>query len=175
MFQGGDAYWIPGAPAVDASGGSAVLHGNITLIPGSGALYGPGPTTIGAVTTGAAPLPYLTVTGIATASGDLAATQPVTVMLEGLIPSAPFALAIDAAPGFTTPNGPLFLGELLVPLPPAVIFEGVLDALGMFQLTTIPAVSVPSAVGVPLYAQFGVLDAPEANVRLSNGQIRRFQ
>ena len=72
-------------------------------------------------------------------------------------------------------DAPLLLGELLVPVPPALLSEGSLDALGMLQFTTTPAVSAPWIVGVPLYLQFGVLDAAAGNVRLSNGQIRRFE
>jgi hypothetical protein len=175
-FQGGAILIGPGMtfgmPAVYVAGpaGSAVIHGNITLIPGPTA----SPTS-GAVTIGAFPLPYLAITGTATASGDLDATQPVTVVMDGSVPSAPFILAVDFAPDFATTSGPILIGELLVPIPAPTILQGTLNALGMAQITTTPAVSAPSFVGIPLYAQFGVIDAVEANIRLSNGLICRFQ
>jgi hypothetical protein len=126
------------------------------------------------VTIGAVPLPYVSISGTQTSSGDLSATQPVTVTLDGLIPSAPFAMVIGTAPAFSTAFAPLLLGELLVPFPPASIFESSLDAQGMFVFTVTPSVVAPALVGVPLYAQFGVLDSAAGNVRMSNGLIQRF-
>lgn len=159
-----------GKPAVEAaSGGSAVLHGNITLVPGPTAS-----PTAGAVTVGAVPLPYLSITGTANAAGDLLANQPVTVTLNGVLPYAAFTLAVDLAPGFSTAYAPLLVGEVLVPVPPAALIQGTLDASGMLQLATVPAGYAPAIVGIPIYLQLGVYDPVAGNIRVSNGLVRRF-
>jgi hypothetical protein len=111
-------------------------------------------------------------TGTATPGGALVASQPATVVWDGVIPSAPFVWAIDFAPGFST--GPGLLGEVLVPLPLAYSVQGTLDAAGMQQTTLVPALGAPALVGVPFYAQFAVFDAAAGGFRLSNGLVRIF-
>jgi hypothetical protein len=169
VIQGGARLWTSGSAISASSGSSAVVHGSVTLLTSAGS-----PVTSGAVTVGAAPLPHVSLNGTPTAGGELMASQPVTGVLEGLIPFAPFALAIDLAPSFSTGLGPLFLGELLVSPAPAAILQGNLDAAGMFQATVTPAISAPQLTGAPLYLQCGVLDAA-GQVRLSNSHIRILQ
>lgn len=163
--QGYNGFAVAATPGYAA----AILHGNITLVPGAG-----NPPTSGPVTTGPA-LPYLSISGTPTIGGDLSAIQPVTMTLDGVLPLAPFVLALDFAPGFSSAYASLLLGELLVGMPPSFLFEGSLDASGQLQVTGTPAAVSPALVGIPFYAQFGVLDAAASNVRMSNGLVRRFQ
>jgi hypothetical protein len=89
----------------------------------------------------------------------------------GAIASAPFACVVDDAPGFSTVPG-LAVGHLLVPFPTSAVLEGTLDALGTSQVTLTPAAATPALLGIPIHAQFGVLDAVAGQIRLSNAQIR---
>jgi hypothetical protein len=171
MIQGGAASSTLAGHAVSVDvAGTAVIHGNVTLLAG-----GPSSSvTAGPVTIGAVPLPYLTITGTATAAGELLAAQPVTVTFDGVIASAPFACLFDVVPTFSTAFAPLTLGELLVPVPAVIPFQATLDAAGMFQLSLTPAASVSGLTGIPVYLQFGVLDGQAGQIRLSNGHIRFF-
>lgn len=168
VFQGGaTTSALPGNPAIRANtGASAIAHGSITLLPGSPG----GPVTMGPVTLGAVPLPYLSMTGTPTPAGDLLASQPVTATFEGFVPSAPAVLFVDLAPIYLAPGSPI-VGAQLVPFPGAAMLDLTLDAAGMFQMSFVPLIDVPALVGVPFFAQFGVL-AASGSVRLSNGLIR---
>lgn len=153
--------------------GSIVVHGNVTVLPSSHGqpLAGGG----GSVTFGAVALPYLSLTGTATPAGELIASQPVTLTFDSVIPFAPFACVVDLSPSFSTAFSSLLVGELLVPLPTAIALEGTLDAAGMAQVAFTPAVSAPLLTDVPIYVQFGVLDAVAGKVRMSNGLVRIFK
>ena len=168
ILQGGSTPPIPptllwGRAVRVQTGSSAVVHGNPALIGG---------TSGTAVTLGAVPLPYLSMTGTIDASGEILGNQPVTVTFDGAIPSAPFALLVDLAPTYSSAFAPLTVGELLVPFPSLGLVEGTLDASGMAQTVLVPQLDAPALLGVPLFTQFGVVDAVAGKVRLSNGLIR---
>jgi len=162
LGPGGVAYAIVADPT-----SSAVVHGGVTLTSSGG--------VSGAVTLGALELPYLSITGTTTPGGELIGSQPVTISLAGVIPSAIFIFGVDATPVFSTLFAPIAIGEVLVPYPPALMFQGNLDAAGLLQLFTIPATSAPATLGIPLYFQFGVVDPTINQFRLSNGAVRTFQ
>ena len=147
-----------------------VVHGSVTLLPAlpNGAL------TSGAVTLGAPVLPYLALTGTTTSGGALVASQPVTLFLDGVLPSAPFVLAIATAASFSS-YAPLILGEVLIPDPPGVLIQGNLDPVGAFQETATPAAAAPAIVGFPIYLQAGVFDVGASQFRVSNGLVRLIQ
>ena len=171
LLQGGSAAsTLPGrAVSVDVAG-NAIVHGNVTLLAG-----GPGSSiTAGPVTIGAVPLPYLSITGTTTPAGELVAAQQVTLTFDGVIPSAPFACLVAVAPTFSTAFAPLALGELLVPFPAVIPFQDTLNAAGMFQLSATPAATIPALLDIPLYLQFGVVEASAGQVRLSNCHVRIF-
>jgi hypothetical protein len=171
VIQGGaTASTLPGRAITADIAGSAIVHGNVTLLAG-----GPGNSVTAGVTTGAVPLPYLAITGTTTPGGELLAAQPVTVTFDGAIASAPFACIVDLVPTFSTAFAPLALGELLVPFPAVIPFQGTLDSAGMFQLVVTPAAIVPGLLGIPLHLQFGVVDGVAGQVRLSNCHVRIFQ
>jgi hypothetical protein len=171
VIQGGYAlFGVPfqGIGIYASPGGSVVVHGSVSILPSA-----PGQSlTEGPVTTGAAALPYLSLTGTATPAGELDAAQPVTAAFDGVIPLAPFAVVVDSLPGFSTAYSSVLVGELLVPFPTVIALEGTLDAAGLAQVTLTPAVSAPGLTDVPIYVQFGVYDVIAGNFRASNGAIR---
>jgi hypothetical protein len=173
VVSGGAGANAPGGYAIyaDATSSAAIVHGPVAL---QSAAPG-GALTTGAVTLGAPPLPYLSVTGSATAAGELLAAQPVTFTFNGAIPSAPYSVIVDFVPTFSTAFAAVALGELLVPVPFVIPLEGTLNASGTDQFTITPAAVIPAFLDVPLYLQFGVLDAVAGKVRLSNGYIRIFK
>ena len=97
-----------------------------------------------------------------------------TVTWNGLSAFASYTTVVDLAPAFPAAGNPLFLGDVLIPLPPAFSLTGTLNGAGVAQTTLTPSVGAPGLVGTPFYAQFGVLDLA-GQFRLSNGLTRIFQ
>ena len=79
-------------------------------------------------------------------------------------------LFVDLAPIYLAPGSPI-LGAQLVSFPGVAWLDLTLDAAGTAQITFAPLIDVPALVGVPFFAQFGLLDS-SGSVRLSNGLIR---
>jgi hypothetical protein len=173
IIKGASGLGGPGITLYASPTASVVVHGSVSVLPSSPGqpLTGGG----GSVTIGAVALPYLSMTGTTTAAGELLASQPVTVTFDGVIPFALFACAVHLSPGFSTAFSSVLEGELLVPFPSSIVLEGTLDATGLAQVMFTPAVSAPSLTDVPIYVQFGVLDAVTGKVRMSNGLVRIFK
>ena len=137
-----------------------------------------GPVTIvhptsGPVATGAPALPHVSITGTPVGNGgELQATSAVTLTINGL-PLAPYVCAVDATPSFSTAYSSLLIGELLIPVSAVPVFQGVLDATGMFQVSLTPSLTAPSLMDLPIYLQVGVADST-GQLRVSNGLVRVF-
>jgi hypothetical protein len=175
VVQGGTAGTTTGpagagaAIAADATS-SAVVHGTVTLLGGS-PIVAP---TIGPVTADVA-LPGTSVTGAAHPSGELYASQVITVTIEGIIPGAPFVLGVQLVPSYSSALAPALLGELLLPLPGVTLLSGTLDAAGSFVLAFNPAVDAPSILDLPIYVQVAVADQAAGQHRASGLTVLYFR
>lgn len=139
-----------------------VIHGPV-VVAGSTAA---GPATTGAVVTGAWLLPKLSIRGTPKPSGELLASAPVQVDLDGLFANGLYVYAVGVAPAMVANIDPA-IGELLVAWPPAVLQVGLLDAAGHLIFAFVPA-SAPALLDVPLYTQAGVFAPTNGRLLLSN-------
>lgn len=155
-------------PALVADVGAQVLvHGPIVLA-GSTAS---GSTTSGAVT--AMPrLPRLTMTGGTLPSGETNGNQLANVDLDGSLPGAPFVYVFGTRPAMVTNLAPAALGEILVDLPTANVFAGVLDAAG--HLTFPFTAAGAGLLGLTVHTQAAVFDPASGKLLLSNADVRTF-
>jgi hypothetical protein len=144
---------------------SAIVHGLVTLMTPAN-----GPVTVGGLG-----LPYAFMTGSNAPGGELLASQPVTVTFDAVIGWAQFAAIVDLAPGFSTALAPFAVGELLLPLPTTFALLSNTGPWPIHYITLIPAINMPWLVDVPVYLQFGVVNAAWNQVLLSNCVIRVFK
>ncbi len=136
------------------------VHGPVPL---SGQVFGP-------VTLNAPAMPRLVFASTPLPSGETDSTQPVTIMCDGLAPSAPFAFLFGLTPSYTELGAP-FVGALLVDLPTAAFVAGQLDPAGQFQFGFVPLALFGGPVPFPFYMQFATFD-PNGDIRLSNLEAR---
>ena len=146
-----------------SSNSMVVIHGPV-VVAGSTAA---GPATIGAVVTGAWLLPKVVISGTPKPSGELLASAPVQVDLDGLFANGLYVYAVGVAPAMVANLDPAAIGELLVAWPPAVLQVGLLDGAGHLTFAFVPA-SAPALLDVPLYTQAGVFAPTNGRLLLSN-------
>ncbi|MFY9341180.1 MAG: hypothetical protein WAT39_01740 [Planctomycetota bacterium] len=156
--------------AISANGGTAVLHGGVTLIPATtGARL-----VNGAVTMHPATMPRLTTQGSALPSGETNALQPFTMTFDAQLPNAPYAFVVGFGPDFASPFGPLVLGPLFVDLALAGLATGTLDTQGRFAFSLVPAAVFGSALGIPIFSQGAAFDVATLQFWTSNVDERIF-
>lgn len=149
---------------------SVFIHGPVSLLPSAPG----GPVTLGPVMVGLPALPYVSLAGTPAPGGALLATQPVTVSIDGVVPSAPYVLGVAGTCAFAFAYPGPFLGDVLLPVWPPITLPGTLDASGMAQIVATPALYAPAIVGIPVYLQCAVI-SPGGQLLLSNGDVRSFQ
>lgn len=168
LLQGGTAITAtanaqPGY-AIRRSAGLAKADADVVLLPAE-----PGaPLVSGWVVLDQPQRPLLTVTGTPLPNGGTDALQPVTVTFHGLVPNAPCFLLVGFRPTLSSQVAP----ELLVDLTGAGVTFDVLDGLGRFSFSFVPAWLL-GLEGVPFFAQAGTFD-PALGVRTSNCEVRLF-
>ncbi|HYC76564.1 MAG TPA: hypothetical protein VEI02_02950, partial [Planctomycetota bacterium] len=112
--------------AASATGGAVVtVHDGVTLA----SAHPSGPTS-GSTILGAPRLPTVATGGPPALSGGLSASDVVSVVFESGLPFAPYLFLVDVSAGYSTAYAAFALGEVLVPVPPAVVIEGALGADG---------------------------------------------
>jgi hypothetical protein len=151
---------IPGYAILASAGSSAVVNGNVTLVPVSGQ-----PATSGQVTLGGPSLPRVDVISFSL-NGEADPALPMTVAVDGLVPLAPILLGFDVAPTFSNALAPLVVGEVFLPVG-SFVFGAALDGAGHFA-HTFAAGSAPAFVGVPVFGQVGVFDLANSQILMSN-------
>lgn len=177
-IRGGDVVVNPGTGTggvglIATSAATVRVHAPVALVGGSGTTAGAAVSGTG-VPTFLGGLPLTTLAGSLHANGDLVASAPVTLAIDGGPAGQVFALLFDLQPGvFSVPG--LSQQRLELPLSSFFVAVGLLDGAGHFAWTFTPTTLAPALLGTPTHWQSFAWDPAAAQWLGSNCEIQRWR